>query len=447
MKSRLNLLEGKESSIIIKLTLPMIYGLLSVIGVSLVDAYFIGKLGTTALAAFGFIFPVIFFINSVVMGISNGASAISARYYGSGDMAKVRRISTDAIMLGFFLTLLISIIGFFTINPVFKALGAPPEVLELIRDYMQVWYLGASLVVFPMIGNGAMIAVGNTRSSANVMVSVLVFNTLFDPIFMYGLGFIPGFGFRGGAYAALASRVFVVFYALWVLIKKEQIIEFRQPTIGEFINSWKEILHIGLPNALTNIILPVGFSIITRMVSQYGKEAVAALSVAERVEALSLTVSIAISAAMSPFIGQNLGARNFDRIKTGLRKSLQFSTYWGLFLLVFLLLFSENIILLFDDNPLVVSNFKLYFYFLPFSYPFFGYLFITGTMLNVFKKPLRSAFLTLTRIFFVYIPLAYLLSHFIGMAGIFLSAMLANILVAGLGLYMQRIELRIYSNS
>lgn len=443
MKQRLNLLEGKESSIIIKLTLPMIYGLLSVIGVSLVDAYFIGKLGTTALAAFGFIFPVIYFINSVVMGISNGASAISARYFGAGDMAKVRRISTDAIMLGFFVTLLISIVGFFTIDPVFKALGAPPEVLELIRKYMEVWYIGAALVVFPMIGNGALISVGNTRSSANVMLSVLVFNTLFDPIFMYGFGFIPGFGFRGAAYAALASRVFVVFYALWVLIKKEQIIEFRQPAIGEFISSWKEILHIGLPNALTNIILPVGFSIITRMVSQYGKEAVAALSVAERVEALSLTVSIAISAAMSPFIGQNLGARNFDRIKTGLRKSLQFSTYWGLFLLVFLLLFSENIILLFDDNPLVVSNFKLYFYFLPFSYPFFGYLFITGTMLNVFKKPLRSAFLTLTRIFFVYIPLAYLLSHFIGMAGIFLSAMLANILVAGLGLYMQRLELRI----
>lgn len=430
-------MEGNETNVIIRLTIPMVYGLLSVIGVSLVDAFFIGKLGTQALAAFGFIFPIIFFFNGIILGIANGASALSARAFGAGDKTKVRRITTDAIMLGFAITISLAVITYLLIEPLFSALGAPPDVMPLIREYMTIWLIGSPFVAFPMIGNNAMTAIGDTRNAANIMLSVLVFNSLFDPVFIFGLGPIPALGFRGAAIATLASRIFVILAALHILVKKENIIEFRQPSLNEIWTSWKEILYIGLPNALTNIILPLGFSVITHLAAQYGKEAVAALSVAERVEALGLSIMMALSASMSPFIGQNLGAQNYDRIKTGLRKGLQLSAYWGVILFVILFFFSEQIIRFFNHDPIVISHFKSYFHFLPFSYPFLGFMFITGTMLNVFKKPLHSAFLSVTRIFIAYVPLAFLFAAFFQVPGIFLAAMLANFIVAFLGYYLQ----------
>ncbi len=436
MKSRTNILKEKESKAIMQLSLPMMYGFLSVVGVSLVDAFFIGKLGTHALAAFGFIFPLIMFFNGIILGVANGASALSARAFGAGDIKSVRRLTTDAIMLGICITFILSIITYLFDDLIFTSLGAPPEILILIKEYVHIWLLGSIFVVFPMIGNNAMTAIGNTKSAANVMLLVLLFNTIFDPIFIFGLGPIPALGFRGAAVATIASRIFIVIIALYILIKKDKIIDLSLPKIKDVLNSWKDILYIGLPNALTNIILPLGFSIITHLASYYGKEAVAALSVAERIESLALTVMMSFAVAMSPFIGQNLGAKQFGRIKTGLRKSIQYSTYWGAFLFLVLFFFSDKLILIFNNDPIVIQHFRSYFNFLPFSYPFLGYIFVTGVTLNVFKKPFHSAILTLTRVFIVYIPLAYLFTSLMQVDGIFLASMLANIITSIFGFYL-----------
>lgn len=438
MRSRLNVLEGNEATIILKLAVPMIYGFLSVIGVSLVDAFFVGKLGTNALAAFGFIFPLIFFFNGIIIGIANGASALSSKAFGAKDLNKVRRITTDAIILGVGITLILSVIGYLMIDTIFTALGANPEILSLIREYLEIWFLGSVFVVFPMIGNNAMTAIGNTKSSANIMLLVLVFNTLFDPVFIFGLGPIPAYGFRGAAVSAVISRLFVFFIANYILIKKDKIIDLKPPKIKEMLHSWKGILYIGLPNGLTNIIMPLGFSIITHLAAKFGKEAVAALAVAERVEALALTVTMALAVAMSPFVGQNLGAKKYGRIKTGLRKALQFGEYWGIILFVVLFFFSGYIIAFFNTDPLVAEYFKTYFHILPFSYPFWGYIFVTGVTLNIFHKPFHSAMLTLTRVFFVYVPLAFVLTSLMQVKGIFLASMLANFITAGLGFYLLR---------
>ncbi len=434
-KSRVNLLEGKESSVLLRLTIPMIYGFLSVIGVSLVDAYFVGKLGTNELAAFGFIFPVIFTFNGLIIGIGNGSSALVAKAFGAGDLQRTRRLTTDALLLAITLILTLSLIGQFTINPLFTLLGANHETLPIIEKYMRIWYLGAVFVVFPMIGNSAMTAVGNTRTPANIMLLVMLFNLIFDPILIFGFGFIPKLGFEGAAWATVLSRFFVLFFSLYVLAKRDNIITFAVPKLKEVLASWKGILYIGLPNAATNIIVPLGFGIITHLAAKFGKEAVAAIAVAERIEALSITVLLAVAVSMSPFVGQNLGAKNYDRIRTGLRKGMQFSFYWGILLLVVLYFSAEHIIQLFNTDPIVISYFKQYFQIVPFSYCILGALYISGVTLNVYNKPFHSALLTLTRVFFAYVPLAYLLTYLLGISGIFYSALIANVVTGILAIH------------
>jgi putative MATE family efflux protein len=436
--ARMNLLEGKVGKTLFWLTLPMMFGHLSVIGVSLVDAFFIGKLGHLQLAAFGFIFPVIFTFNGIIIGIGSGAAALSARAFGAKDMQAVRRLTTDALLLGVSIIATLSLIGLFTIHPLFTMLGAKPEVLPFIEEYMRVWYFGSIFVVFPMIGNSAMTATGNTKTPAILMGLVVIINSILDPIVIFGAGPIPALGFAGAAWTAVISRVTVFFLTIYVLAFRDKVIDFVKPRLSDVFNSWKRILYIGLPNGATNIIVPLGFGIITKIAAKYSLEAVAALAVAERVEALSVTALISLAVSLSPFVGQNLGAKQFDRIRTAIRKAYQFSFYWGAFLLIALFVFSGHIITNFSTEPKVIEYFKNYFHFVPFSYGMLGVIYMSGVTLNVFNKPLHSAALTVTRVFIAYVPLALLLTSIYGVNGIFYSALAANIVTGALAMLTLR---------
>lgn len=426
--ARVNLLEGKESSVIVKLATPMVLGLLSVIGVSLVDAYFVGKIGTNELVAFGFIFPVMFTFNGVILGIGSGASTRVAKAVGSGNILQAKRILTDALLLGVSLVIVLSVIGKLTIDPVFTMLGATHETLPLIRDFMHIWYSGAVLVTFPMISVAVLVAIGNTQVSSRLQMSVMLGNIIFDPIFAFGFLFIPAMGFCGIAVAMLISRIFVLFYALYVLIKKEKMVTFERLTIGRLLLSWKDILYIGLPNAGTNIIMPVGFGIITRMAAGFGKEAVAAIAVAERVETIAQIILLALANSMGAFVGQNSGAGNVQRIRTGTRKVMQFSFYWGGIMLVGLYFFADRLILLFNTDPKVIEIFTSYFHIMAFGYVMVGNIFIVQSILNAFIMPFHASMLVITRIFILYVPFAIMLSSIMGINGIFCAGLIANVL-------------------
>ncbi len=442
-KGKVDILQGNINNVLFRLSLPMIYGFFSVIGVSLVDAYFIGMLGTEELAAFGFVFPVIFTFNGLILGIGNGSSALVARAYGAGDIPKAKRFTSDALILGISLIFILSIIGLFTIEPLFKMLGAEGRILELVKSYMQIWYWGAVFVVFPMIGNSAMTAIGDTRTPSLIMLLVLVFNSILDPILIIGaLGF-PKMGFAGAALATVLSRIFVLFFSLYVLLVKDKILSLELPKLKELFLNWQKILYIGLPNAATNIIVPLGFGVITHISARFGNEAVAAIAVAERVESLSITVVLALAVAMSPFVGQNLGAKNFQRIKEGLRKAYKFAILYGLAMMAFLVPFSGIIIKIFNDDPRVAAYFAEYFYLVPISYGFFGIMFISSVTLNVYNKPFHSSMLTLTRVFFAYIPLALILSNYYGMWGIYIAGFFANITAGVLAFYILRKQSRL----
>ena len=140
----------------------MAIGILAIMSMYLVDTYFLGQIGSTPLAAMGFIFPVINILNSIAFGIGAGASSVIARAIGSRDTHKVKSYATQAILLALLIALLFAGIGRITIEPLFRLLGAPNDLIPIIADYMNIWYLGCFLVVVPMVGNSAIRAAGNS---------------------------------------------------------------------------------------------------------------------------------------------------------------------------------------------------------------------------------------------------------------------------------------------
>jgi len=415
---------------LIKLTIPMIFGLIGMVAFNLVDTYFVGRLGTRELAALSFTFPVVLVIASLAMGIGIGASALISRAVGEGDRDRVKRLATDSLILALVLVAIFVIIGLFTIGPLFRALGAPEDILPLIRQYMRIWYPGMIFVVVPMVGNNAIRAIGDTRTPAIIMLVAAVINGGLDPLLIYGIGPFPRLEIAGAAVATVIARSVTLTIALVVLWRRERLITVSRVPFGRIFDSWKRVLYIGIPTAAARMIIPVGLGIITRMLSEHGPEAVASFGVSSRIEFFALSVVTALSVVLGPFVGQNWGAGMKERARKGVRYSSLFSMLWGALLWAALALFGRSLGSLFNQNPEVIDGIALYLRVVPIGYGVQGMLLLIASTLNVLNRPLLSAGLRVLQMFVLFVPLALLGSHFFGVAGIF-AALPASYLVSG----------------
>ena len=176
-------------------------------------------------------------------------------------------------------------------------------------------------------------------------------------------------------------------------------------------------------------------AVLTRMVVQFGEEAVAAFGVGSRIESLALIGVAALSIAISPFIGQNYGAGNCDRIRSALRFGLRFSLGWGIVVFVILFSFAEVIAPIFNDDPAVIESAVLFLMILPISYGFLGISWLVNSAFNALNRPLRASFVILLHLFAFVLPLAYLGSKLNGLKGVLIGMAIGHVLV-GISAYL-----------
>ena len=173
------LIEGPVQRTLIRLTLPMVLGTLGMVIFNLSDTFFVGQLGTNQLAALTFTFPVVLVVGSLAMGLGIGASAVISHAIGEGNYNKVKRLTSDSLTLSLIFVGFFALVGLFTINPLFRLLGASGEILTYISQYMTIWYLGVVFVVIPMVGNNAIRASGDTKTPGLIMVFASFINIVF----------------------------------------------------------------------------------------------------------------------------------------------------------------------------------------------------------------------------------------------------------------------------
>ena len=425
---------GDVNRQIISMALPMFFGIIGMIAFNLIDIYFIGRLGTLELAAISFTFPVVFIIGSVALGLGIGATALISRAIGEGNPEQVKRLTTDSLVLSVIIVGSVIGIGFITMDRVFGFMGASSEELSLIRDYMKFIYPGALFVVIPMVGNGAIRATGDMKTPAMIMGVAVLVNLILDPILIFGLGPFPRLELTGAAIATVISRAITLILSLSILHFREHMIVFTFPGIRVIWQSWKKILYIGVATASTQAVYPLGVGFILRIISTYGQEAVAAFGVATRIEALALVIMMALSSAISPFIGQNLGAGNFERVREGVRFAIRFALKWGFVAAVVLALTAKPVASLLNTDSEVISIVTLFLWIIPVSYGLFGVMMITNSSLNVLHRPLHATAIAFIQMFVIFIPLAFLGSELYGIKGIFGASTLSKV-VAGIGAY------------
>lgn len=366
------------------------------------------------------------------MGLGVGAAAVISVAIGGQKHEQVKRLTTDSLLLSVGLVTLAVVMGLLTINPVFRLLGATGNELNLIHDYMFIIYMGVPFVVILMVGNNAIRAAGNTFIPSMIMLTAVVINLILDPLLIFGWGPFPRLTLKGAALATVIARAGTLMMSLAFLHFKFRMLTIKWPTIHRMMDSWKRILTIAVPAAITQLVLPFGMAVVFRMVATFGKTAVAAIGVSTRIEMLALSPIMALGSVMIPFVGQNRGAGLIKRVTQGIRFGQMSSLGWGGFTFLIFLSAGPGIARLFNKDPQVISVVVAYLIITSLGYGFQGMLVINASVFNAINRPIQAALVNLLRMFVFYIPLGLAASIWWGVKGIFAAASLSAFLSGSL---------------
>ena len=408
------------------MAIPMVWGILAVVAVNITDTFFVGQLGTEPLAAMGFTFPVVMFVFSLGIGLSAGATSVIARGIGAGDPDRVRRLTTDSLILALIISTILAIAGLLTIDPVFRALGADDNVLPLIHEYMVWWYVGSPFLVVAMVGNGAIRAGGDTKWPGIIMVGSAVVNAVLDPILIFGLFGAPRMEIAGAAVATTISRIAMLVALVWILHYRESLIAWTKIAFRDFMTSIKPVLHVGGAAAINHMLNPLAQAALTAMVARYGVEAVAGYGVATRIEGLMLVILYAMSAVVGPIAGQNQTAGHGNRVAEVLRVTYIYGLVFAVIAGVLMWALADKIAPVFDPEPSVVIVAVLYLYIVPWSFAGHGVVMNATAWFNGLGLPGPSLKLTILRLIALMVPLAFIGSQLWGVAGAFAGVAAAN---------------------
>lgn len=439
MQDKHGLLTAPIPLVLRQMTLPMVLGIVAILMFNLVDTFFISLLGTQALAAISFTFPVTFAVNCITMGIGMGLSTFVGRLLGQDNAKQAARFSSHGILLAVLLVTVASVIGLQTIDPLFTLLGAREALLPLIHQYMWIWYLTIPLLVVPMTGNAAIRACGDTKTPAKIMIGAGIVNGILDPLLIFGIGPFPELGIQGAAIASAISWLAALIGSFYILVTKVKLLAMPQPS--SLLLDWQHILRIGTPAALANALNPLSAAILMMILASHGTEAVAAYGAAQRIESLLLIVLMALTSVLTPFIAQNLGANNKQRSFEAMFLCMRFSILFQLLIFVMMVPLSVPFANLFSQEESVRHLLWLYLVCVPLSYGFQGIIMVLVSSLNAMHKPLPAFIWSCLRLFVFTVPCAWIGSQWFGITGLFIGVAIGNVL-GGIFGYLYALTLR-----
>jgi putative MATE family efflux protein len=413
---------------LVRMTIPMIWGIAAIISFQLVDTYYISLLGTRELAAMSFTFPVTLFVFSIIMGFGISMSSVVSRLIGEGKIDDVRRVTTHGIILVFGVGCGIAIAGFLSRDIIFEMMGANEDMRDLIHQYMTIWFLGVPFMATPFVGNSAIRASGSAIAPAVIMVGVALFNAALAPFLVFGIAGFPRLELQGAAIATVLSNIIAMISGLYILgWKKGMMLSPKSLQLEKFGDSAKRLMFIAIAAGLTSAIGPLVNSYIISILAKYGDEAVAAFGIASRVEAFCFIILMALAVGMGPVIGQNFGARQLERVEETLKNAIGFGVGYCLAISIILTFFAEPIASVFSSDATVVYYAKMAFLVIAPTYLFASLISGWSSAFNAMGRPQISLVITLIRMVVMTIPAVMIGAKTGGVYGVFMAIAAVNI--------------------
>ena len=417
---------GSEYQHLLRLTGFMLLGFVAVMSANLIETLYIGNVGTQELAALGFTFPVVMGLQGMMMGLGIGASSVVARSIGSGEWRRAKALITHSFVLVLAFVALITLFMALFLEDIFSLLGAKGEILDMSVAYMRVWLLGVPFFAIAMVGSTLMRAAGDAVKPGYLMVVGAVLQVALGPVFIFGLFGFSQMGLAGAAIAFVAART-VSFLMYVYYVYKDDLLIFD---LNNFWQSSRDIMHVGLPAILSNIIGPVSMSVITRLLAGHGAVVVAGFSVASRIETMFAMVMWALSMSVAPFVGQNWGAKYFKRVTRSLRIGNLFALAWGVFSYLVLIVLGPFVISLVNSDQEVIDAATVYLMIVPLGMGLMGVMSNCMSSFNALGQPGPPFIMSVCQMIFLSIPFAILGDYLFGYRGIFAGGVLSILIIA-----------------
>jgi len=418
---------GSITGHLIGQTLPAIIGVAAIMSIGLVDAYFIGQLGSEALAAISFIFPIAVALSSLGVGVMVGINSVIARALGEGDDARAAKRANFGIVFAVAVGLIIGSILFAAQGALFRLMNAPDHLLPLIQLYMQPFSLGFPLILAIMGFNGVLRGQGEAKKTSIVSISYAIANWVLDPLLITGAFGFEGYGMAGAAYATIAGWLIGVCVAAHLMRSATIPLDLSLLRNTSLIDPAVSIMRVAGPAAFSNSINPIGLSILTALIALEGEAAVAGFGAAGRLQSFATVPLLALSGSIGAIVGQNWGAREYGRSRQAALYAFGFCLIWGLGIAVAMVSGGEFLAYLFTEDAKVVEEFALYLSIAAWGYAGFGLLIVANGILNAVDKASFALAQSAIRVFLVMLPVAWVLVATWGSEAIYSAELAANL--------------------
>lgn len=292
-------------------------GLMAVFAVDLANLFYISILGQRPIAAaIGFAGVVGFFQTSVSIGLTIGVGAVASRVIGAGRLDEARRIATASLVLMLGISALIGVGTVLAVGPILDLLGATGETRGLAEGYLTITSPSLPLLAAGMCFAALLRAVGDARRAMNVTLAGAVITAVLDPVFIFALHL----NLDGAAITTVLSRVLLCALGWQAASRRHDLL--ARIDFTHLLADARQVLAIAGPAVMTNLATPVGAAYVTRSMAGFGAEAVAGQATIDRISPVAFALVYALTGAVGPIMGQNLGAGRFDRVRETLRDSL-----------------------------------------------------------------------------------------------------------------------------
>lgn len=433
-----DLTKGNITKTIILFVLPMMAGNLLQQFYNIADTLIVGRfLGSNALAAVGSAYTLMTFLTSILLGLSMGAGALFSIYQGQGDTQRLKAAVLHAFGLIFVIAAVLNIGVYLFIDPIMAFLHVPEQVYALMRDYLWIIFAGVGAAFLYNFFAGLLRAMGNSSVPLIFLGISACLNIGLDLLFVL----VFGWGVKGAAGATVIAQYAAgLGITLYAVIRCKNILPTRSDMRwnGHIL---REICSLSILTCIQQSVMNFGILLVQGLVNSFGPVIMAAFAAAVKIDSFAYMPVQDFGNAFSTFVAQNYGAGKEERIRLGIKKSVQLTFLFCLFVSAVVVLFARPLMLLFvqpQETEILAEGVK-YLRVVACFYWGIGCLFLLYGFYRAVKRPGMSVVLTVISLG-MRVLLAYLLSAFVGVTGIWAAIPVGWILadVTGLIYYRRR---------
>lgn len=325
---------------LLALGLPTMIGMMINAVYNLVDAYFVGGLGTSQMGAISIAFP----LGQVVVGLGllfgNGAASYISRLLGRGDKETANRVASTALYSSIFLGAVMIACAIVFLNPILKQLGATESIMPYAVTYTRIYIISSIFNVFNVTMNNLVTSEGAAKTTMCVLMTGAVLNVILDPILIYMLGL----GVAGAAIATAVSQIVSTSIYLCYILRKKSIFRFRIKECCFSKEVMFEILKIGIPTLVFQLLTSLSIAMVNDQAKGYGDSVIAAMAPVTRMLSVGSLMVFGFIKGFQPIAGYSYGSKKYDRLQQAIKISILWSTIFCVIFGLIIALFSTAIV-------------------------------------------------------------------------------------------------------